>query len=138
MRSIFCLISLAAATFAGTATAADKAIDPGKREFLSNCATCHGADGKGGVRQPNSLAVAPPDLTQLSKANDGVFPTARVYETIDGRLAVNSHGPRDMPVWGKVYTAQAATGTDNPYVAEAQVRQRIHALIDFLYLIQER
>jgi hypothetical protein len=37
-----------------------------------------------------------------------------------------------------VYTAQAASGTDNPYVDEAKVRQRIHALIDYLYLMQER
>lgn len=136
MRSILCLTTLLVAAF--SCTAADNGIDSGKREFLSNCATCHGADGKGGVRQPNSLAVAPPDLTQLSKTNAGIFPTARVYETIDGRLAVNSHGPRDMPVWGQVYTAQATSGTDNPYVAEAKVRQRIHALIDYLYLMQER
>lgn len=138
MRSILCLTVGLGVALAGTAAAADIGIDPGKREFLSNCATCHGADGKGGVRQPDSLAVAPPDLTQLTKLNAGVFPTARVYETIDGRLAVKSHGPRDMPVWGRIYTAQAAPGSDNPYVAEAAVRQRIHALIDYLYLMQER
>jgi len=138
MPSIHSLAALLVAALAGTAAAADNGIDAGKHQFLSNCATCHGADGKGGSRQPNSLAAAPPDLTQLAKANAGVFPTARVYETIDGRLVVNSHGPRDMPVWGQVYTAQAASGTDNPYVAEAAVRRRIHSLIDYLYLIQER
>ena len=138
MRNIHSLTALLLAALAGTSAAADNGIDAGKREFLSNCASCHGADGKGGARQPNSLAAVPPDLTQLAKANAGVFPTARVYETIDGRLALKSHGPRDMPVWGQLYTAQVATGTDNPYVAEAAVRKRIHALIDYIYLIQER
>lgn len=138
MRRLPCLAALTFFMACGPLAAADNPMDPGKREFLSNCATCHGADGRGGVRPQNSLSTAPPDLTVLAKNNGGVFPTARVYETIDGRLAVNSHGPRDMPVWGQVYTAQAASGSDNPYVAEAKVRQRIHALIDYLYLMQAR
>ena len=138
MRYIHCLTALFVATLAGTAAAAENGIDAGEREFMRHCATCHGTDGKGAPRQPDSPAAAPPDLTQLARTNAGVFPTARVYQTIDGRLATNSHGPRDMPVWGKVYTAQAAPGTNNPYVAEAEVRQRIHALIDYLYLMQQR
>ena len=45
----------------------------------------------------------PADLTKLSEANKGVFPFSRTYEIIDGRFEVETHGKRDMPVWGEIY-----------------------------------
>jgi len=43
--------------------------------------------------------TAVPDLTELSKKNDGVFPFMRIYEKIDGTRSMTWHGTRQMPVW---------------------------------------
>jgi hypothetical protein len=39
----------------------------------------------------------------LSKTNGGVFPTDRVYKSIDGRNGIPSHERFDMPFWGTTF-----------------------------------
>ena len=124
-----------AATGVTTAVAADK-VDLGKHEYDSNCIACHGKDLKGGA-YVDFLKVTPPDLTQLSKKNGGVFPLERVYAVIDGRQEVKAHGPRDMPIWGRDYQIKAGEHyVDINYDPEAFVRGRIFALIDYLNRMQ--
>ena len=81
----------------------------GEREYMNSCAQCHGAaaDGKGPLA--DLLTVAAPALTGLQKANGGVFPVSRLYETIEGDAGVAAHGTRDMPAWGMRYSQQAET-----------------------------
>lgn len=121
-------------------------LDAGKTEFQSSCAACHGADGKGNGPMKSELRVAPPDLTVLTKKNNGVFPVSLVYEMIDGRHKVSSHGTRDMPIWGFRYTpsvrewfAQPSDFNTNLSAnTEFMVRSRILALVDYLNRIQEK
>ena len=128
---------IVAATGVTTAVAADK-VDLGKREYESNCIACHGKDLKGGA-YVDFLKVTPPDLTQLSKKNGGVFPLERVYAVIDGRQEVKAHGPRDMPIWGRDYQIKAGEHyVDMNYDPEAFVRGRIFALIDYLNRMQAK
>jgi mono/diheme cytochrome c family protein len=127
--------------FAGTTTtavlAADK-VDIGKREYESNCIACHGKDLKGGA-YVDFLKVTPPDLSQLSRKNGGVFPFDRVYGSIDGRQELKGHGSRDMPIWGKDYQVKAAEYyVDMNYDPEAFIRTRIFALIDYLNRMQAK
>ncbi len=127
--------------FAGTTTtvalAADK-VDIGKREYESNCIACHGKDLKGGA-YVDFLKVTPPDLSQLSRKNGGVFPFERVYGSIDGRQEVKGHGSRDMPIWGKDYQVKAGEYyVDVNYDPEAFIRARIFALIDYLNRMQAK
>ena len=49
------------------------------------------------------LRVRPSNLTDLTRRNNGMFPTVRVGRIIDGR-DVASHGNPDMPVWGTAFT----------------------------------
>jgi len=137
-RNLLCAIVMA---FAGTTTtvalAADK-VDIGKREYESNCIACHGKDLKGGA-YVDFLKVTPPDLSQLSRKNGGVFPFDRVYGSIDGRQDVKGHGSRDMPIWGKDYQVKAAEYyVDMNYDPEAFIRTRIFALIDYLNRMQAK
>lgn len=88
-----------AAGFAGAAEAQPS--DIGRSEFLSSCASCHGADGKGKGPVSGQLKVPPSDLTILARNNNGVFPTNAVYETIYGSKTVPAHGTREMPIWGE-------------------------------------
>lgn len=139
MRKGSVLIAISLCCLAGATSASDKKVDLGKREFLNSCAVCHGKDGKGQAQVIDILKVAPPDLRQLSKKNGGVFPMARVYETIDGRSAVKAHGTRDMPIWGQRFSVEAAPIYDDfPYDAEAFVRARILGLIEYIYRLQEK
>lgn len=128
-------LALGALLLAAGMARADDA-DLGKLEFKNSCAACHGMDGKGGTEMGEFLRIQPPDLSQLQKNNGGVFPTARVYNTIDGRQAVKAHGPRAMPVWGQRYTDDAALVYADPLLGERTVRVRILALIDYLYQLQ--
>jgi mono/diheme cytochrome c family protein len=133
------MIAISLCCLAGAASAADKKMDLGKREYLNSCVVCHGADGKGQTQALDILKVAPPNLRQLSKQNGGVFPMARVYESIDGRLGLKAHGTRDMPIWGQRLSGKAAPSYDDyPYDAEAFVRARILALIEYIYRQQDK
>lgn len=119
------------------ALAAEKG-DIGKNEYETNCILCHGKNLKGGP-YVEFLKATPPDLSQLSKNNGGVFPFERVYGVIDGRQEVKAHGPRDMPIWGKDYQVKAAEYYfDMNYDANAYVRARIFALIDYLNRMQNK
>jgi mono/diheme cytochrome c family protein len=92
---------------------------PGKLEYLSSC---HGEDGKGNGVLASVLKVPAPDLTTLSRRNDGHFPLAAVTEIIDGRTLIAAHGTREMPIWG----------------FDVRSRNRIPAIVDYLTRIQRQ
>ena len=113
-------------------------VDLGKREFDSNCASCHGIAGKGNGPMAELLTRSAPDLTQLAKRNGGVLPIPRLYEVIDG-TSVPSHGTRDMPVWGRDYRLQAGEYyMELPYDPEAYVRVRVLSLIEYISRLQQK
>ena len=87
-----------------------KIYDPGKLEYQTSCAACHGLLGDGKGPFAPALKSRVPSLTTLAKQNGGVFPVARVYGMIDGREQVAGHGPSDMPIWGDRYSSQFAQG----------------------------
>jgi mono/diheme cytochrome c family protein len=118
------------------ATLAQGRPDFGKGEYDANCAACHGVAAKGSGPIADLLKRSPTDLTTLQKRNGGIFPMARVYETIEG-VGVPAHGTRDMPVWGREYSIKAAEYyMDVPYNQEAYVRARILALSEYLSRLQ--
>jgi len=90
----------ASAAFGLTNSVWAQDLDIGKNEFLSKCATCHGADGKGDGPLSSKLKTKPPNLTILAKRNKGVFSKRAIYETVDGRKAASSHRGIEMPIWG--------------------------------------
>ena len=101
----------------------------GRALFLEHCASCHGADAKGGGPVAASLKGPVADLTRLPQ-KDGAFDEARVRTSIDGTQAVTAHGTREMPVWGKVL---AKTG---PKRGEGWAQADIWTLIQYLKSIQ--
>lgn len=114
--------------------------DIGSREYVENCAVCHGTSGKGNGPLAGIINEKVSDLTQLSKANNGIFPYSRVYEVIDGTREAKGHGTRDMPVWGSVYNEQAPQWLGFDYAsqdAQTFVRGRILALIGHIQTLQE-
>jgi hypothetical protein len=142
MRSTWRVVLFAASTMVGTIHIlhAQPEENPGRQEFLRSCASCHGISGKGDGPVAKSLRTPPPDLTKLSEANDGVFPISRVYEVIDGRIERLVHGSRDMPVWGERYMegiiSRDTRGWTSKELAEASVRARILALVEYISTLQ--
>ncbi len=111
-------------------------VDFGKREYVSNCANCHGMDGKGNGPYSDLLKKSPPNLTTLSKNNGGIFPMDRLYQSITGDN-IKAHGSRDMPIWGMEYRVEAANRyMESPYDPDAYVRVRVLALLEYLYRLQ--
>ena len=100
----------------------------GSELFRTHCAVCHGPTGRGNGPLAEELRRQPPDLTQYTARNGGIFPSERVARIVDGR-DVPSHGDREMPVWGDVFKAGANAAT---------VRARIEAIVKYLEGIQER
>lgn len=84
--------------------------DPGRGDFMTYCAACHGVSGKGDGTIAEFLTITAADLTQMASKNAGVFPRQRAIEVIDGRAQVAVHGERDMPVWGDWFKFEADSG----------------------------
>ena len=127
------------AGLSATAVAADK-LDIGKMQYESACAVCHGPLGKGDGPLRSQLVSRVPDLTMLTRNNNGVFPFDRVYQIIDGRQEIKAHGPREMPVWGRGFNMQSSIVFENypPYDTESNARSRMLALTEYLYRLQAK
>ncbi len=107
----------------------------GRNTFVDACSTCHGAYGYGDGIAADTLKIKPSDLTQLSRRNGGEFPWVYVYEIVDGRKPLESHGPAAMPAWGKVWAD--ALPYDNRRDVDIYVRGRIFELLLYLDSAQE-
>jgi hypothetical protein len=92
----------------------------------------------GGQKQ---LAKSPADLIKLSKNNGGVFPIVKLYNVIDGRVEVLTHGGREMPAWGQVYARELQARMPREYPPEGVdqlVRERILTIVEYLLAVQEK
>lgn len=118
-----------------SATAQDAFL--GKQEFIDRCSVCHGETGGGDGLVGELFAQRPKNLRLLAKENDGVFPFASVYESIDGRRDITAHGRTEMPIWGNYLTAEALEGRGiDPDDARLVVEARILALVQYIQSIQ--
>jgi mono/diheme cytochrome c family protein len=133
------MLGLSSALAMSIASAHAEGIDLGQREYNAHCAFCHGLEGKGDGPSANMLRTKVADLTVLQKNNKDIFPFKRTYEVIDGREAVAAHGSRDMPVWGDVYSREAADWNLPPGISqEAFIRARILSLVEYISRLQQK
>jgi mono/diheme cytochrome c family protein len=102
----------------------------GKEMFGAYCASCHGVAGKGNGPAAGALKKQPADLTTLAQKNGGKFPTARVMSSIQDGVQ-DSHGSKDMPVWGPVLSA---VSNNSPMM----VTQRISNLNAYIESLQAK
>ncbi len=128
------LLSITAASWAQTS------VGLGRADYKDNCASCHGASGKGDGPMHSFLLKPPSDLTRIAQRHGGQFPQELMWEVIDGRWSGDGgpHGSREMPVWGQEFKARAMTEPgDSPRTAEWSARQRIASLLKYLETIQQ-
>ena len=103
----------------------------GAKLYQNHCSACHGMRAEGDGPIAMLMTVTVPNLRELAKHNDGVFPTDRVTAYVDGRGPAQAHGGRQMPVWGDVFSA--ATKADEPVVAA-----NVKVLVQFIEELQQR
>jgi mono/diheme cytochrome c family protein len=99
--------------------------------YRSYCASCHGADGKGGGSVANVLKVPPADLTTLARRHGGKYPAALVQDTLYGARVPSpsvAHGTSEMPLWGAIFR-QLDT-------KESVAKVRVENLVKYLESIQ--
>lgn len=133
------LLTLFAALTLGLAISSPSMADDehlGIIEYELACLSCHGVEGRGDGPLAMSLGLSPPDLTMISKLNNGKFPVRRITEIIDGRAVVAAHGARAMPVWGHRYR-QATESEERSSEIELRARRQINALVKYLETIQQ-
>jgi mono/diheme cytochrome c family protein len=101
----------------------------GRDSFDRYCASCHGADGRGGGPVASVLKTRPPDLTTLARREGGTFPRERVAAFVEGteRLSL-THGSGDMPVWGRVLRGLESS--------DARIRVRLANLVAYVESLQ--
>ncbi|WP_119269538.1 c-type cytochrome [Taklimakanibacter deserti] len=115
--------------------------DSAHRDFLELCADCHNADAKGNGPLAKNLTKIPPDLTRIRERAHGVFDEKAVYDWILGLKMTESHGSREMPIWGDWLMDEAvedSTSLDTAKAAEREVEQRIMAIVKYLEGLQTK
>jgi mono/diheme cytochrome c family protein len=95
--------------------------------FQSYCAVCHGKEGKGDGPMARAMKDAPADLTQIAIRNSGVFPERKVQRIISGESDMTSHGTREMPLWGPIFS-QIAWDQDLGRVRIANLTKYIESI----------
>jgi mono/diheme cytochrome c family protein len=131
------MLSLVLAGF-GTAAAAQTDADEfalGRAEYLAACAACHGENGDGNGPIATMFSGKVPDVTGLSARNDGVFPTVKIFQIIDGRTGIRAHG-NPMPIFGNRYLREVGDAF-GPYGTETEVRARVLELVFYIQSIQQ-
>ena len=110
-----------------------KSVSPAseKQMFENYCASCHGADGKGGGPAASALKVPPANLTTLAQMNGGKFPSMKVSSTLRGKTDLPAHGSKEMPVWGPLFLSVSKGH-------EGEVQQRIANLTKYIESLQAK
>jgi len=136
MRVVPWLVMLVAPVFLGAAQGEQEAKQKrrviGSSLFRTNCAPCHGVDGKGEGPVADQLRFAPTDLTGIARRNGGKFPVDEVRRMIDGRKNVKGHGATDMPVWGDAFKKP-----EEGYSAK-KAQEKIAYVVEYIESIQAR
>jgi mono/diheme cytochrome c family protein len=107
----------------------------GPEMFAAYCASCHGTDAKGRGPAASALKAVPRDLTVLSKENHGKFPAFHVEATIRGDDNLLSHGSKDMPVWGFLFSSMDKS---SPMGEKAYSDLRIANLTRYIESLQQK
>lgn len=103
----------------------------GRYLFRIYCTGCHGGAALGDGPAAAELKSSPPDLTLLSRNNDGEFPREEVARTITGLARSPGHKASEMPLWG---LSLMETGSDTDQ--RAAVDDKIRRLVRYLESIQ--
>ncbi len=140
IRTLASALLLAGGLLTSAAPSGAQEIQTGAGEYMAWCSRCHGTTGKGDGPLAAGLETALPDLTQLSRRNDGSFPAEKVRDTIDGRDMMLAHRSEEMPAWGNWFEYDITAGgllKQSESKTAAEIDERIDRIVSYLESIQE-
>lgn len=108
----------------------------GRALFMTNCAVCHGADGKGDGVMARAMKTPPKNLTLIQLRNGDVFPRAKIMSTIDGYARSDLAGP-GMPEFGALLDGDLVP-YDSGDGKSTPTPRKLVALAEYLESIQAR
>lgn len=112
-------------------------VTSGQLEFREFCQQCHGPDGLGNGPTAAVLKKKPANLTVLARNNGGVFPTQEVRDYITGVKFIESHGMREMPLWGLQFRYRRSSAQEpGTASSQAEIDAKINRLVDYIRSIQ--
>ena len=131
--------AFAAGALLGTIALADAEPATPHQDFMTLCSDCHNADARGNGPLTKNLTKIPPDLTRIKQRNHGRFDETAVYDWILGLKMTQSHGTREMPIWGDWLmdeTMEDDTSLDAARAAEKEIRTRVMGIVKYLESLQ--
>ncbi|MBO9465461.1 Cytochrome c [Pelagimonas phthalicica] len=108
----------------------------GKALFMENCASCHGANGKGEGPMARAMEKTPKDLTLIQVRHGDKFPKSKVLSTIDGYARSDIAGP-GMPEFGALLEGDLIP-YDSGDGIETPTPRKLLALLEYIESIQEK
>lgn len=130
-------VTMAGALFCLSGPAAGEDPHLGLIEYEIACMPCHGVEGRGDGPLAGKLPNKPSDLTRITKANGGRFPSNEIARIIDGRKLSSAHRRRTMPIWGERYRRRI-DDQETAVTIERRARHRIEALVRYIETLQQR
>lgn len=130
---------VAATVFACAGALANAGSTTARDDFRALCADCHNTDAKGNGPLAANLTKSPPDLTRIKQRAHGTFDRKAVYDWILGLKMTQSHGTREMPVWGDWLMDEAmddSTSLTEAKAAEKQVEHRVMDIVRYIESLQ--
>ena len=103
--------------------------------FLENCASCHGNSAMGDGPMADGIKGGVPDLTEIAKRNNDVFPLAETMSFIDGYIRPRTHSPA-MPEFGELLSASPTVLYDTGDGILTPTPSALVALAEYLQSIQ--
>jgi len=107
----------------------------GRDLFMTNCAVCHGADGRGNGPMATAMDPLPTDLTVIASQNGGALPVADILSKIDGYAQGGITGP-SMPQFGDLFRGDLVPFDTGDGVMTPTPRKLV-ALLEYIEGIQE-
>ena len=125
-------------SFGLTACVDQETTPSGAEDFMSFCAACHGAGGKGDGPAAARLDRKPADLTGVSVRNGGVFPGTKVMAKIWGYTGVapgRQAGGSPMPEFGPLLQGDLVPYDGGDGIA-TPTPVRLVAIAEYLRVLQ--
>lgn len=123
----------------GSTVSAHAGFKAAREDFMVLCADCHNADARGNGPLTKNLTKVPPDLTRIQERAHGIFDKKAVYDWILGLKMTQSHGTREMPIWGDWLMDEeidAGTSLEAAKDAEKKVERRVMDIVNYLQSLQ--
>lgn len=110
-----------------------------REDFLALCADCHNDDARGDGPLAKNLKHVPPDLTRIKERSQGQFDEKAIFDYVIGLSTNDTHGLREMPIWGDWLMDEVLEGNtslEEAKAAEQEIERRMMGIVRYIGSLQ--